>query len=238
MKITKACKVCGIAFQTDDWKEKYGRGVYCSRACYKIGYRAQIVANNPNPPKRVSKQCETCGVIMEVPPSIQARKRFCSKECLNAWQRSIIGTNHPLYTSIVKRCEWCEKEYACKKVHKERSRFCSRQCQGAYTAYNFPKGQTTIEAAIAALLDDLDLSYFTQKPMGPFLCDFMLSGYKLIIECDGIYWHSSEKQKAKDANKDSWLTSHGYQVLRLTSTEIEERIDWCRAQIIMRLIPS
>lgn len=82
------------------------------------------------------------------------------------------------------------------------------------------------------LLDELDLSYVEQKRMGMFLCDFVLKKHQLAIECDGIYWHSTEKQKAKDARKDKWLRNHGYKVLRLSEPDIKKRIEWCKGQIL------
>lgn len=105
-------------------------------------------------------------------------------------------------------------------------------CLGTHTAANFPVGQTSIEKAIAMLLDELGLPYIEQKRMGVFLCDFVLKKHRLAIECDGIYWHSTDKQKAKDARKDRWLRNHGYNVLRLSEPDIKQRIEWCKEQIL------
>lgn len=235
MKIVKQCKICGRPFESDTWKEKHGRGVYCSRECYKVGFAQHQKLHNRNPQNRILKHCETCGAELSVVPSLKDRTRFCSKECLYTWQRSITGPEHPLYTRATKHCEWCGKEYTCKNVHQERSRFCSRQCQGASTAYNFPVQHTSIEIAIAAILDDLDLPYVEQKKLGVFVCDFALKRYRLVIECDGDYWHGTKRQKDKDKRKDGWLHANGYAVLRLSERDIKRRIHWCRAQIVSHL---
>lgn len=236
MRIERQCKVCGKTFQTYDWQEKYGRGIYCSRACYKVGYREHFLTSNPNPSQRLEKPCEMCGKIMQVPPCLIARKRFCSKACLNQWKRTITGPEHPLYTSNIQLCEWCGKGFKSKPAEQERRRFCSKNCHGMYTAAHFPKGQTSIEATIANLLANLEIEFVEQKQLGMFLCDFALLTHRLVIECDGTYWHGTEEQKAKDQRKDGWLHSHGYRVLRLKETDINQHIEWCRTEIIRSLL--
>lgn len=50
-----------------------------------------------------------------------------------------------------------------------------------------------------------------------FSVDFKL--YNNIIEFDGTYWHSSEKQKIIDKKRDEFLIKKGYKVLRITEEE-------------------
>ena len=232
------CPICGKTFEAIPSNLEVGRDKYCSRECYKKGYALYWTTHNPTPRNRITKPCENCGKEMQVTPSLLKRKRFCSKACKYAWQRSITGEDHPLHKSeVVKSCEWCGTTYTCKPSLAIRSRFCSRQCQGASTAYNFPQKQTAIEAATENILKELCIPYIAQKPMGPFICDFVISDHRLAIECDGAYWHSSKEQRAKDDRKDSWLRSHGYTILRLKEHDIHSRPNWCRIQIAKHLIP-
>jgi very-short-patch-repair endonuclease len=158
--------------------------------------------------------------------------RFCSAECVNAWRRTVRGNAHPLKKqNIEMTCEQCGGTYYCKPSIAIRSRFCSRQCQGAWTTCNSGKSETSIERAIASLLSDMKTPHIAQKPMGPFVCDFALLLHRVVIECDGDYWHGNLKQIHKDLVKDGWLKSHGYQVVRLPEHRINADLEWCRRQI-------
>ena len=43
-----------------------------------------------------------------------------------------------------------------------------------------------------------------------------------VIEFDGDYWHSTEKQKERDRLRDEYLTFNGYQVLRIKESEYKK----------------
>lgn len=53
-----------------------------------------------------------------------------------------------------------------------------------------------------------------------------------IVEFDGTYWHSSEKQKKKDKLRDEFLSSKGYQILRIDETDFRQNSE----QIINKTI--
>lgn len=80
---------------------------------------------------------------------------------------------------------------------------------------------TSIEVAIAALLDVLGIEYQTQVRMGRYVVDFYIPSKNLVIECDGDYWHSTERAKVTDARKDAYLLSKGYTILRLPEHRIK-----------------
>lgn len=67
---------------------------------------------------------------------------------------------------------------------------------------------------------------------GVGVVDFYLPDVKLVIECDGDYWHSREGAAEHDAQKDAALNALGVYVLRLKETEINK--DWkaCERKII------
>ena len=79
---------------------------------------------------------------------------------------------------------------------------------------------SSLELPIAQILDALEISYKSQKSIGPYIVDFYLPGHNLIIECDGDYWHSLPGRKEKDQKRDRWLRGHGYEVLRLNEDAI------------------
>ncbi len=53
-----------------------------------------------------------------------------------------------------------------------------------------------------------------------YIVDFFIPKRKIVVEVDGGY-HLLEKQKVKDQEKNFYLYSHGFCVLRFTNEEVE-----------------
>lgn len=194
--------------------------------------------DNPNWKPKVKKICQVCGKEYEIIPSWANDSKYCSRACHHEAMTQVTGKDHPLWKpKVIKLCEWCSKEFEIKPSEATRRHFCSRQCMGAYSASRYPR-VTRIERAIESLLLELALSFYAQKAMGPFVCDFVLKGHRLAIECDGDYWHSLSKIKERDTRKDHWLQTHGYKILRLTETEIHDDIEGCETKILSAISPS
>lgn len=95
------------------------------------------------------------------------------------------------------------------------------------------QGPTSIECRMMAELDRLQLIYSFQFEVGgKFICDFYLPDRNLIIECDGIYWHSTDENQKRDKSKDAYLKACGYQVLRFTDKDINRHLKDCVAKIL------
>ena len=225
-RVTKTCPVCQKTFKVSiSNKQKY-----CSPDCFHQAHAVYMKEHASSMRKRITKICQYCKQAYEIIPSWEPTSRFCSYDCLNAWKRTIIGKNHPLYTQVELTCEFCGKKYNCKPSIVHRSRFCSKQCHGAWVVRN-THSPTSIELAVAKMLKSMYLAYTTEKQMGRFICDLVLIDYKLVIECDGTYWHGSNQQKRKDRRKDSWLKTQGYKVLRLPEAQINKTPTRCIQRI-------
>ena len=61
------------------------------------------------------------------------------------------------------------------------------------------------------------LSFRRQVPIGPYIVDFVSQQHRLIIEIDGGQ-HAAEQ--TRDQQRDEWLGSKGYQVLRFWNSEV------------------
>src|SRR4026209_437888 len=61
-----------------------------------------------------------------------------------------------------------------------------------------------------------------QRPVGPYIVDFVCVEVKLIIEVDGGQ-HSDNK--TYDMVRDRWLEEEGYRVLRLWNNEVLKNIE-------------
>jgi len=87
----------------------------------------------------------------------------------------------------------------------------------------------------------LDIQFYRQKPLGPYIVDFYAPAAKLVVEVDGSQHHEPECLK-NDAERDLYLADHGLlvlrydnrQVLQETGAVIEEIERVCRE----RQIPS
>lgn len=80
--------------------------------------------------------------------------------------------------------------------------------------------RTCLEIAVYEVLTNMGIPFEQEKPIGPFYADFYIEDKRLIIECDGYYWHSFPWQKERDKNRDCWLIKNGYKVARITEHEI------------------
>lgn len=231
----KQCVQCSSEFEVTISGTKNGRGRFCSSDCFHQWHTVHMLENPSNPRNKVECRCETCGKAFSIWPSHLQREgynlgRFCSRPCKYAWQRTIRGEEHPLDTKITCICQWCQREYRAKKVYLNTTKFCSRSCQGAWMVRH-TQSPTSIEISIKSLLDNLGIDYTEQEPMSSFSCDFFIPSARLVIECDGDYWHSLPKAKARDKRKDKWLAENNYNIVRLPEHKINKDIEWCKQQI-------
>lgn len=80
---------------------------------------------------------------------------------------------------------------------------------------------TSIEKKVYDELKMRGLLFEMQKIIdNKYIIDAYIPNLNLIIEADGDYWHSFEHIKKKDKNRDIYLKSKGFDILRLTEKEI------------------
>ncbi|MBH0236312.1 endonuclease domain-containing protein [Methylobrevis sp. L22] len=63
-----------------------------------------------------------------------------------------------------------------------------------------------------------------QVPIGPYVVDFLCAEAKLVVELDGDS-HGEQRQQARDATRDDYLTTEGYRILRIWNFEIMDDFD-------------
>ena len=59
-----------------------------------------------------------------------------------------------------------------------------------------------------------------QKPIGPYIVDFICYEHRLILELDGES-HADDDAYNHDERRDSYLRKQGFRVLRLTNRDIQ-----------------
>lgn len=74
------------------------------------------------------------------------------------------------------------------------------------------------------------LRFRRQSPIGPYIVDFVCFGAKLVVEVDGDS-HETERGKRHDANRDAYLNSLGYSVMRFDAPDVLDHA-WHVAQLV------
>ena len=84
------------------------------------------------------------------------------------------------------------------------------------------KGLNKLELTGQRILTDIGIEFEEQVLMfNKFLVDVLIPTKNLIIQWDGVYWHSKPKRVILDKSQDAYLKKCGYTVLRITDTEIK-----------------
>ncbi|MDP2261304.1 MAG: DUF559 domain-containing protein [Caulobacter sp.] len=76
------------------------------------------------------------------------------------------------------------------------------------------KAMPLSEKKLWEALRKLDLGIRRQAPIGRYIADFAHHGASLVIEVDGRR-HDLPEAQLKDAERDAWLESQGYRVIRI-----------------------
>jgi very-short-patch-repair endonuclease len=216
-KTTIPCETCGKLFVTWIRELEKGRGKYCSRACYWQAGRKERV-------------CKHCGNHYSGRKStyIRGREAYCSRECYISYKKiSYRGEqNHRWKPRIALTCTQCGKEYFKIPSVADKSKFCSRKCQGIWVNKTLRFKSTSIEDIIEMLLKECNLFYQRQVDISNIgVVDFLLPN-KIVIECDGLYWHDQRKEADKVRNE--LLASKGFLTIRLSEETINEHLLTCK----------
>ena len=210
--------------------------VYCSRECgYKKSpylrtrYHRDLMRVLGSQRKGISPKnkgqllvaprieiCEYCG--KDFRPKDRKRNnivKYCSNECKH---------NSKYILGLERSCLICKKAIRPKpsEVKDGNGKFCSKSCSGKYGVYKMPRKNTSIECLIAAELKINSIPFDAHQLVeGVSNVDFLLPN-KIIIQCDGDYWHSIPKVRARDKRQDESYKTKGYRVIRFTETNIRK----------------
>ncbi|MBQ7172907.1 MAG: DUF559 domain-containing protein [Clostridia bacterium] len=83
-------------------------------------------------------------------------------------------------------------------------------------------------------LKKLPVSVYRQKVIGNYIVDFCIPKHKVVIELDGSQ-HGRRENKAADEQRDFYLSSFGFTVLRYTNEEIRKQFDSVCGDILLKL---
>jgi very-short-patch-repair endonuclease len=207
------CEECGVSFERRHCDlKKPNSGRFCCRVCQFRN--AGNVGWNTN---HVIVPCESCGADIRSTPSHP--RRFCSKPCAANLRRLITGSDHPGYIPRVTRlCDWCKQPYEVRPVRLTQGlgMYCSKACNGHAQIYALRRIRVSgLEISFRDALDRRGLTYEHGCRIGRWNVDFYLPDFRLVVECDGDYWHSFPDAIVRDKRKTDELITMGYRVIRL-----------------------
>jgi 2-isopropylmalate synthase len=90
---------------------------------------------------------------------------------------------------------------------------------------------TDAERRLWSLLRDRRLEgckFRRQRPLGPFIADFVSIEHRLVIEADGGQHNGNDR----DARRTTWLEKRGWRVLRFWNNDILENPEGVRDAIL------
>lgn len=229
-KIKIICEQCGKEFCVIPYRKNSVK--YCSRKCLDINRKGK--SNHWLKKEKIKKICLICNKEFYIYPSIKSRK-YCSKKCNGKAQGLIqLGIKNPAWKGgIIKTiCKNCGIEIYKNRPIRSKNNFCSKHCWGIYNyKHNHPR-KTGIEIKIENELLKANIDFKTQENIENIrVVDFLLKN-KIIIECDGVFWHNLKHQKNKDINQDFVLEFRGYKIFRFLEHEINKNPQKCVEKIL------
>lgn len=186
----KNCKQCKKEFKR--WGKPRGGSVmnFCGKKCYWDSMREE---------KPISV-CSTCGIEFKSTSHVKTLK-YCSMKCRSEskdWRKQ--------------NSEWH------KKLPKSRFSAMGLKSVSSQDRIDHP---TSIEKAVYDYLVIKGIVFEKQKLInGKFSVDAYIPSLNLVIECDGSYWHSLDKNMKRDKAKNAYLAKCGYGMVRLNEPDI------------------
>ena len=70
----------------------------------------------------------------------------------------------------------------------------------------------------------MDVQFYRQKPLGPYIVDFYAPKAKIVVEVDGSQ-HMEEGAEQKDAQRDKYLKNQNLSILRFNNLQVLQELD-------------
>jgi len=215
----RICIGCGRKFVKNEKKGvKWTYSKFCSPSCRKK-YIAQSYIITGKYTRNYGK-CAYCG--KETYTTLKdAKHMFCDIKCKALWQKeNLLNKNN---SNFNKR----HPGMGTGRIHSLESRRKNRDATIKQLENQHIFCDTDIERAIENQLLFNNILYVKQYRYKLGVADFWLPEGNLIVECDGVFWHSLEKNSKRDEIQTAWLEDNDYLVLRFSGKEIKENIKGC-----------
>lgn len=107
-------------------------------------------------------------------------------------------------------------------------------------AISMEPNRSGIEILIQSILEKHNIQFSNNKKLGVNYTDFILEDYKLVIESDGLYWHSDaiNKNNQYHKNKKNNYNKLGYDSVFFREDEITKKLDIVESIILNKIHKS
>ncbi len=213
MNMQKICHQCKKQFYIILSKVKQGEGKFCGYPCY---WKHK---------GRVNVQCLFCKKnFWAIKSRLRIGKdKYCSIGCYSKNKKNVYGgEKSPLWIKRMSiNCRACSATFKLlpSAIKNGEGKYCSQICAKTFQLTN--REPTSIEIKLYKELTKRQIVFQDQYLINDkFWVDAYVPSKNLIIEADGNYWHSLPKMMKKDKAENAYLTKCGYNLLRLSETEI------------------
>jgi len=236
------CKICGLKLKHlcshllykhhmigKDYKEKFPNAELWSKASkQKVGTRAQLQLKNLEYKKRWTKIISKAAKKSWKENYIE---RSNSIKAVRSTKESRLKTHNQMITrwqneewrkqfSKLMKAHWADPEYKEMVIKKWQSQLVNHY------------KDTNIEIMMENIFIEKGIKYEKQKFICGYPVDFYLPDFNAVIECDGDYWHSSERVKEIDDRKNQMLINAGFKVFRFLGSDIMKSAEQCANTIL------
>lgn len=239
----KFCSFCQQNIEVQKFQQFGGHRATCTKNPGSPAARLKQSQTLTKPRIVLEKQCPKCQSVFSIISisGIEHRpKKFCSSWCSHSRKQSLT-TREKIRAanqkSVKRRCQSCSQEFLPRYKYQ---RFCSRSCINYVSNWSDKSRQKmslvaknrwnaavrTIgwrnrfepsypESFFIARLEECKIDYRKEVQSGRYWIDFVVKSFA--IEIDGST-HLSEEAKKHDRLKDQFLSSQGYNVIRIDWT--------------------
>lgn len=232
------CVVCGNQFLATARSYKIAK--FCTKECQNQNYRTHWA--NGDRSLQIAKTCKQCGKDFKIRRCLADKQDYCSLKCFHDTGKLNPKTgedNHNWKQKVKVTCKYCQKEFYTYPCRVGRKNYCCKKHATLGNLIRFSENQrTNIEIGMANILTKNSIEFEEQVVMfDKFMVDFLIEKHKLVVQCDGVYWHDRKKTKDRDREQDAYLTKMGYIVLRFTDNQILKHPNSC-LKLIKQTIKS
>ncbi|CAM2952044.1 DUF559 domain-containing protein [Paenibacillus sediminis] len=204
---------------------------FCSRKCASLHHSQCMVGKgNPNFGGTFHGKLTSDRTTEEMAESV--RKMVATREA----RKSLHGERNGRWAGGWREvtCIICSKTYNTPPYRYRRimagiqQACCDHNCARLYAQTQVKTAKTSIEIKMANELTKREIAFEEQYILGnKFALDFYLPEYKIVIECDGDYWHTKPDVVKRDRSKNAYIAACGLTLFRFWEREINTSIEAC-----------
>ncbi len=199
-----------------------------------VARRRQTLTKNH--PKYRAVLCASCGAVLQ---RVTARARsgncYCNGKCQMDYEYKN-GIRDPYLTTM--KSHEATRELVSNGIHPFQRPEVHIKAQKECGHRNY--GRTWLEERMGWALNKVGIKFESQYPVKHgvdslnrpryYFSDFAIPEESLLIECDGSYWHSENK----DRGRQDKLERLGWKIIRFTDTEINNNLIGCANKVKSR----